>query len=249
MLAEDLTAIEIALLAAFQQDLNIEASCPQVRIPNLKQASVYHLPGDKPVPERFPYRMGDETVVKPDPLMYPSRPLNRIDDYSRPIVFYRLCRFFQDNFPNLPFSGKLAYCILIERMATVGTKLINSTLDECLTGLAKEFPPCLLQDNPSLVSLVTEETHLNEVRPSDTLLGSPQSLPLDNIDFEWLSVLFKHEAIDRTFSSSEPLYLLWADALAALEFTFPNVTKVTRRQLLQRSKLDIIPLVVLALSS
>jgi hypothetical protein len=41
-LEEDLSAIEVALLAAFQQDLNIQPGRPSIRIPSIRKPSIYH---------------------------------------------------------------------------------------------------------------------------------------------------------------------------------------------------------------
>lgn len=44
-LDEDLSAIEIALLAAYQQDVNIQTAVPSARVPDIKQPSIYHVVG------------------------------------------------------------------------------------------------------------------------------------------------------------------------------------------------------------
>lgn len=249
-LDEDRSAIEIALLAAFQQDLNIEASTPQIRIPDIKgESSIYH---SKDAGSPFPMRSVPEKVIKPDPCMYPSRPVTKIDHYSRPIVFYRLCRLLQDNLPSLPCSTKVAYCLFIERMATTGTKLEDASVTECLQKLAMNLTaPYDAADNPSMLSLLHFDT-----KPKDHTLdkaepGTPAQGVVSKINFDAIAALFdasRFTSAPKRFPASVPIYLLWADALTSFSFSLTNLSKIIQKQLLRRARYEGMPLVILALS-
>lgn len=249
-LEEDRSAIEIALLAAFQQDLNIEASTPQTRIPDVRgEPSIYHA---KEAGASFPMRETPaERVIKPDPCMYPSRPVTKLDHYSRSIVLYRLCRLLQDNLPSLPCSTKVAYCLFMERMATIGTKLADTTATDCLQQLALNLTaPYDAVDNPSMLSLLHFDT-----KPKDNTLETSPRPALRNdvgkIDFDAITALFdssRFTSAPRRFPASVPIYLLWADALACFSFTFTNLSKIVQKQLLRRARYEGLPVVILALS-
>lgn len=255
-LEEDLSAIEVALLAAFQQDLNIEASMPQIRIPDITKKTIYNEPPNGFVTEKFPYKTGMEKVIKPDPSMYPSRPVTKIDEYSRSIVLCRLSRLMLDNLPSLPITSKIAYCFLIERMGTSGTQMANTDSIECLKQLMQNtLPTVMAQDNQSMLSLLQfelQESNLLEGNPVHVTEESISTgLSAENADFEWLVALFDGSSFDaqnRRFPSSSPLYLLWADVLTAASFQFPGLVKIVRKQLLRRARYELLPLAVIALS-
>lgn len=254
-LEEDLSAIEVALLAAFQQDLNIEASMPQIRIPDIKEKTIYHEPNHTST-AKFPYNSGIEKVVKPDSSMYPSRPVTKIDEYSRIIVLYRLSRLLLDNLPSLPSTSRLAYCFLIERMATAGTRMANKDSVECLKKIMRNaWPDVMAQDNQSMMSLLQfelQETALIEDNSVHITEGSASTgTAPGTIDFEWLLVLFDGSSFDaqnRRLPASSPLYLLWADVLTAASFQFPGLVKIVRKQLLRRARYELLPLAVIGLS-
>lgn len=255
-LEEDLSAIEVALLAAFQQDLNIEASVPQIRIPDITKKTIYNEPAIDRATERFPYQSGKEKIIKPDPSMYPSRPVTKIDEYSRVIVLYRLSRLMLDNLPSLPVSSRIAYCFLIERMGTAGTRMANVESIECLKKVMQNaLPAVMAQDNQSMLSLLQFELQENSLMEPDSVnvTGdlSSAGLATENADFEWLLELFGGSSFDaqnRRFPSSSPLYLLWADVLTAISFQFPGLVTIVRKQLLRRARYELLPLAVIALS-
>lgn len=255
-LEEDLSAIEVALLAAFQQDLNIEASVPQIRIPDITKKTIYNEPAVDRATERFPYQTGKEKAIKPDPSMYPSRPVTKIDEYSRVIVLYRLSRLMLDNLPSLPVSSKIAYCFLIERMGTTGTRMANTESIECLKNIMQNVLPAVMaQDNQSMLSLLQFELQESSLLERDPVHvaedSSSAGLATENVDFEWLLELFGGSSFDaqnRRFPSSSPLYLLWADVLTALSFQFPGLVTIVRKQLLRRARYELLPLAVIALS-
>jgi hypothetical protein len=255
-LEEDLSAIEVALLAAFQQDLNVEASMPQIRIPDIREATIYHEPRQDSSTAGFPYKTGTEKFVKPDSSMYPSRPVTKIDEYSRIVVLYRLSRLLLDNLPSLPSTSKLAYCFLIERMATTGTRMANKDSVECLKKIMRNaLPDVMAQDNQSMMSLLQFELQESSLLEDNSVHITEASVSTGttpgNIDFEWLFVLFDGSSFDaqnRRFPASSPLYLLWADVLTAASFQFPGLAKIVRKQLLRRARYELLPLAVIGFS-
>jgi hypothetical protein len=253
-LEEDISAMEIALLAAFQQDLNIETAQPIIRVPDIKQPSIYHKPPPNLSEEerqRFPWNRGEAKDIRPHPSLYPTRPITKIDEYSRNIVFFRLCRFLQDNLPSLPAITKVSYCILIERLATVGTKMENKESFDSLSKLANKFPPVLCQDNPSMMSLLDYQLQAASLDDTSPPM-SPASdiVPVEQLNIEWLRCMFEvtSAGMTRRFPASSPIFLLWADALTALGFQFHHLVVIVRKQLLRRSRSELLPLPSLALA-
>lgn len=242
----DISAVEVALLAAFQQDLNIESAVPEIRVPDLQQSSIYHLADKAAAEPRFPWATGRDSLIKPDPLMYPTRPITKIDEYSRPIVYFRLCRFLQDNLPSLPVMTKICYCVLIERMATGGTRMASADAADCLRKLAVKFPMC--HESPSVSSLTSFEP-AEPIEPAEAL---PEGFNVEVIDVAWLADLFYsdhgREFASRRFPASRPLYLLWADAIVALSPQIPKLSTIVKRQLLRRARYETLPLVMIALA-
>jgi len=252
-LEEDLSAIDIALLAAFQQDLNIESSMLQVRVPNLAEPSIYHQKANKVADfgNIYPWKSGSQKKITPDPSIYPTRPITKIDEYSRPIVFYRLSRFLQDNLPSLPTITKITYYVLLERLTSMGTSIdsIDTTFSH-LDMLATKWtcPTELVSESCSLLEMEMHSMSLDAItdpsnpRPTDLL-------PVERIDVVWLDKLFRVPSRLGKFPAAAPLYLLWTEVIPVIQFQFPALAILVKRQLLRRAKSELLSLVVLALQS
>ena len=62
----------------------------------------------------FPFNC-KETVVAAPSKLFPSHPIDKFDDYSRPVVMHRLCRAVQDYLPELSDEVVVSYALLISR--------------------------------------------------------------------------------------------------------------------------------------
>lgn len=181
--------------------------------------------------------------------MYPSRPITKIDEFSRAIVFYRLCKFLQDNLAGLPLITRISYCVLIECLATKATNFISYEVPDCLRKLTMSDPVSMAMDNSSTMSLIAHD--LEGMNLEDPANASPSLLPQP--DISWLAdAFFGSDTLpalpEKRFHPSMPLFLLWAESLTAFSFQFPTLARLVRRQLLRRAKYEVVPLAILALS-
>ncbi len=114
----DQSALEIAIMAAYQQDLNIQPTIAPTRTPSLSVPSIYSRPELFALldPNEFPMNVEVREVVPESGLM-PTSPITKVDDRSRLMVYYRLCRVFHDNLSRLPPVSLITYAMLIERLS------------------------------------------------------------------------------------------------------------------------------------
>lgn len=123
---EDWSAVEIATIAAFQQDIIVHPQLPCVKIPSLREKSIYHMPKDLPNQEKdiFPFNFGLLEFV-PDALMQPTQNIGKIDENSRLFLYYRLSRVFNESLSKMPNYSRLIFCIVIACLTCRETEQIK----------------------------------------------------------------------------------------------------------------------------
>ena len=143
-----LNSIEIALLALYQADMNYQPEPLNVRVPSLQSNSLYH--SSLKASDTFPLNVNPSLIHAPLHL-YPTSPILKMTDYTRCIVYYRLCRSFQDFMPIVPEMALIIYSFWIERCAVGGTVLEDlESIDLLFTTLIN-----LSENNhPSSVSML-----------------------------------------------------------------------------------------------
>lgn len=174
---EDSSAVEIATIAAFQQDIIVHPQLPCVKIPSLREKSIYHSSKDFPpsiIPsgtrERNPlfpllFNSGLSLEFIPDILMQPIQNIGKIDENSRIFLYYRLSRIFNDTLSKMPNYSRLIFCLVIAHLTAKSseqTRQIVSNLSlttnkkEALLALFGNTPPIgnrIFQSNDNLFSV------------------------------------------------------------------------------------------------
>jgi hypothetical protein len=247
---DDIAAIKVALLAAYQQDFNICPLPPAMRVSSMNQSSIYHdgKSFKEMDPEVFPFNTKEETLIAPSTL-FPVQPLDKFDDYSRAIIMYRLCRFFQDHLPELEDQVLVAYGLLIVRLASMGTPLEQPDLQRLLQS-GSIFSSVSFRERATTQRLSDLSFEVSEVRAHDVEVHVNEEFKLEHVRFIQ-SCFFPEikEKIRRRYPLPEQLALLWSDALAPIKCRFPTLEEHVKSCLLARVRHLGYPAAIISLSA
>ncbi|PJF19315.1 40S ribosomal protein S23 [Paramicrosporidium saccamoebae] len=234
---DDIAAIKVALLAAYQQDFNICPLPPVMRISSMSQPTIYHdgKSSKEMDPEVFPFNTKEETLTAPS-TMFPAQPLDKFDDYSRATIMYRLCRFFQDHLPEVEDQVLVVYGLLIVRLATMGTPLEQPDLQHLLQS-GSMFSSVSFRERAITQRFSDLSFEVSKLDVQDMEVHVNEEFKLDHVRFIQ-SCFFPEikEKFRRRYPLPEQLALLWSDALAPIKCRFPTLEEHVKSCLLARCK-------------
>lgn len=239
-------AIEIALLALYQADLNYQPEPPSTRVPSLQSPTLFHS-GFRPT-ELFPFNVNPSLIQAP-PELFPTVPVVKMTDYTRFVIYYRLCQSFQDFLPVVPEIALVLYGLFISRF--VGGGCIGDDLED----LEAIFVKQIATSAPSAASSV-ERGHMHSSSLSSVSSNTslhPASVAaalryLDGDDWRFMRRLVSAMISSKMrFPAHAEVYLLWADLVPFLWAKHVQLGDHVKRQLLTRSRVELLPQIVLAL--
>lgn len=67
----------------------------------------------------FPYNTIEGPIISAPIKFYPSYSLDKLDDYSRSIITFRLCRYFQEHIPEIEDLIVISYAFFLIRFLTL----------------------------------------------------------------------------------------------------------------------------------
>ena len=252
LLAEEasahLEAIEIALLAIYQADLNYQPEPPSTRIPSLQSPTLFHA-GFRAT-DLFPFNVNPSLIQAPSEL-FPTVPVVKVTDYTRFIIYYRLCQSFQDFLPIVPEIALVMYGLFISRFVGGGCAGGSGDDLEDLEAIFVKQTATAASASASVERGHMHSSSLSSVSSNTSL--HPASVAaalryLDGDDWRFMRRLVTPMISSKMrFPSHADIYLLWADFLPFLWAKHVQLGDHLRRQLLTRSRVDLLPQVVLAL--
>lgn len=241
---QHINSIEIALLALYQADINNQPEPGNVKVPSLQSPSLYHS-GFK-TSDSFPYNVSP-SLIHPPLHLYPTVPIVKITDYTKFIIYYRLCKSFQDFMPSIPEISLLIYSLTIERFVS------GNTLIEDLEGLEYLFVTQI--SNHQTPSHTTSQLHLNQhdyLASSSTLSLSAshsQTMALRHLDSDdWKFVKRIISSVIKLKIRSAPhedLYLLWCDFIIFVGARHKTLSEFVKKQILNRGKMELFPQIIM----
>ncbi len=241
-----LEATEIALLALYQADLNYQPEPPSTRIPSLQSPTLFHA-GFRAT-ELFPFNVNPSLIQAPSEL-FPTVPVVNMTDYTRFIIYYRLCQSFQEFLPVVPEIALVMYGLFISRF--VGGGCAGGAGDD-LEDLESIFVKQIA--NATTVAAERGHTHsssLSSVSSNTSLHPASVAAALRYLDAEdWRfmrRLIMPMISLKLRFPSNAEIYLLWADFVPFLWAKHLQLGDHLKRQLLVRSRVDLLPQVILAL--
>lgn len=243
-----LEAIEIALLALYQADLNYQPEPPSTRIPSLHSPTLFHAgfrPGDL-----FPYNVNPSLIQAP-PELYPTIPIVKMTDYTRFIIYYRLCQSFQEFLPIVPEIAVVMYGLFVARFVGGGCAGGSGDDLETLESIFVKQTASASTSVPDRASHLHASSSLSSVSSNTSL--HPASVAaalrhLDADDWKFMRRLVAPTVSQKLrFPANCDLYLLWADFVPFLWARHVQLGDHLRRQLLTRSRVELLPQVVLSL--
>ena len=236
-----MNSIEIALLALYQADMNYQPEPLNVRVPSLQSNSSYHS-CMKPT-DNFPFNV-NPSLIQPPSHLYPTSPIIKMTDYTRSIVYYRLCRSFQDFMPTMPDLALVLYSFWIERCAVGGTFL------EDLESLESLFLKQIASAEEHPVSiLASSSTHtLSASHSSYHIQSTVSTRHIESEDWKFIKILvLKAVKLKIRTPPHEELLLLWADCVTFVLARYVSLGDLMRKQILNRAKMELLPQVLMSL--
>ena len=246
-----LDSIEIALLALYQADMNYQPEPLIVRVPSLQNSSLYHS-SFKPN-ENFPFNVNPSLIQAPSHL-YPTSSIVKITDYTRPILYYRLCRSFQDFMPTMPDLALVLYSFWIERCSVGGTVLEDlEALDVFFSKQLSNYDDLHGSNagnainNVSLLASASSNT-LATSHSSYYIQTSASTRQLEYEDWNLVkSIVLRAVKLDVRTAAHEELSLLWTDCVTFVLAKYVSLGDLLRKQILNRAKMELMPQVLMAL--
>ena len=239
-----LNSIEIALLALYQADMNYQPEPLNVRVPSLQTNSLYH--SSMKASDSFPYNV-NPSLIHPPLHLYPTSPIVKVTDYTRNIVYYRLCKSFQDFMPTVPELSLVLYSFWIERCAVGGTVLEDL---ESLESIFSKQISLSEEHEHSMTSIVASSSTLtlSTSHSSHHIQSSISTRQLESSDWKYLKVLVLKAVTLRIRSSAhEELLLLWTDCVTFVLARYVSLGDLMKKQILNRARMELLPQIVMAL--
>lgn len=228
-IGEDRAALEIAILAVFQQDYNIAPLAPVFRVFPLSKTNLYQGRAKKGVAvdrQIFPYNQAYSTITLDENLYTDGLVDGSIDCRSRLTITNRLCRYFQDFAPMIDDQILICHVLLLNRLALMGTHLKD---DEQRMRFYRGdmYPIDLIKGNDGGDDQQQANTH--------HLTGAQ------------ITNIFYQVNIAKSYPIKEQLLLLWSEILAIVEIRYPILKEALQESLFRRSKILLYPTAILTL--
>lgn len=243
----ELNSIEIALLALYQADMNYQPEPLNVRVPSLQTNSLYH--SSMKQTDIFPFNV-NPSLIQPPTHLYPTSPILKVTDYTRFIVYYRLCRSFQDFMPTMPDLALVLYSFWIERCAVGGTILEDLEALDALFLKQISNSEDLQQKHEQSVSMLASSS-LNTLSTSHSSYYIQSSVSTRNIETEdWKFVktlVLKAVSLRIRTRAHEELLLLWTDCVSFVLARYVSLGDLLRKRILSRARMELLPQVVMSL--
>lgn len=236
-----LNSLEIALLALYQADMNYQPEPLNVRVPSLQSNSLYH--SSMKATDNFPFNV-NPSLIQPPSHLYPTSPIIKMTDYTRSIVYYRLCRSFQDFMPTMPDLALVIYSFWIERCAVGGTVL------EDLESLESLFLKQITSAEEHPISMfASSSTHtLSASHSSYHIQSTVSTRHIESEDWKFIkSLVLKAVTLRIRTPAHEELLLLWTDCVTFVLARYVALGDLMRKQILSRAKMELLPQILMAL--
>lgn len=250
----DLEAIEVALLAIYHQDLNLNPTLPApMRLQAVGGRSLYNPTIDLSSSDQS----ASLQVIQPDPSHQMTQlTLTKLDAYTRPALVLRLSRFYQDHLPaGVPYLSLLAYLLLIDRLMLRGgmfdkddRQMQTALLSQ--THHSNDNEEDLSRDGGDTATIISATASL------DIGKEGHNSQPLDQIsliskttkEMLWNIFYALPQPPTKKFPILEPLVLLWSEALyVATPYLRHPLPTIIRQRLLRMAKAKLYSTAVFAL--
>lgn len=236
-----LNSIEIALLALYQADMNYQPEPLNVRVPSLQSNSLYH--SSMKQTDNFPFNV-NPSLIQPPSHLYPTSPIVKVTDYTRTIVYYRLCRSFQDFMPTMPDLALVLYSFWIERCSVGGTIL------EDLESLESLFLKQITAADDHPVSMMaSSSTHtLSASHSSHYIQSTISTRQIESEDWKFIkNLVLKAVKLRIRTPIHEELLLLWTDCVTFVLARYVALGDLMRKQILNRARMELLPQILMAL--
>lgn len=244
----DLNSIEISLLAIYQADMNYQPEPISVRVPSLQTGSLYH--SSMKSSDLFPFNV-NPSLIHPPSHLYPTSPIVKVTDYTRFIVYYRLCRSFQDFMPMMPDLALVLYSFWIERCAVGGTVLedLESLESLFLKQISSTDLPGGLKASSSIVAGTSSSSHtLTTSFSSHNILFTTSTRHIEAEDWKFVKdLVLKGVKLKIRTPVHEELLLLWTDCVTFVWARYVTLGDLLRKQILNRAKMELLPQVLMSL--
>ena len=255
---EELTAvnsIEIALLAIYQADMNYQPEPLNVRVPSLQSISLYH--SSIKQSDTFPFNV-NTSLIHPPLHLYPTNPIVKMTDYTRSIVYYRLCRSFQDFMPMIPELALILYSFWIERCAVGGTILedlesLESLFLKQIASVEIDGTPGSILASSSCHTLSASHSHSYSYSYSHSShfiqsTATPSTKHIESDDWIFVkNLVLKAVTLRIRTAAHEELLLLWTDCVTFVLARNVSLGDLLKKQILNRAKMELLPQVLMAL--
>lgn len=239
-----LNSIEIALLALYQADMNYQPEPLSVRVPSLQTNSLYH--SSMKASDNFPYNVNPSLIHAPLHL-YPTSPIVKVTDYTRNIVYYRLCKSFQDFMPTVPELALAFYSFWIERCAVGGTVLED--LESLEAFFSRQISLSEEHEHSATSMMASSSTlTLSTSHSSHHIQSTVSTRHLESSDWKFIkTIVLKAVALRIRSPAHEELFLLWTDCVSFVLARYVSLGDLMRKQILNRARMELLPQIVMAL--
>lgn len=222
--------------------MNYQPEPLNVRVPSLQSNSLYH--SSMKATDNFPFNVNPSLIHAPLHL-YPTIPIHKMTDYTRCIVYYRLCKSFQDFMPTIPELSLVLYSFWVERCAVGGTVLEDLESLEALflkqIALAEEQVPVSMLASSSTNTLSTSHSSYH-------IQSTISTRHLETEDWKFVKALvLKAVTLRIRTPVHEELLLLWADSVTFVLARNVSIGDLMRKQILGRARMELLPQVLMAL--
>lgn len=240
-----LNSIEIALLALYQADMNYQPEPLNVRVPSLQTNSLYH--SSMKASDNFPFNV-NPSLIHPPLHLYPTSPIVKITDYTRYIVYYRLCKSFQDFMPTVPELSLILYSFWIERCAVGGTVLED--LEALEAFFSKQLTNSEDGEHSVVASMIASSSTLtlSTTHSSHYIQSTVSTRHLESPDWKLIKTLvLKAVSLRIRSPAHEELFLLWTDCVTFVLARYVSLGDLMRKQILNRARMELLPQIVMSL--
>jgi hypothetical protein len=239
----NLNSTEIALLALYQSDMNYQPEPLSIRVPTLQSNSLYH--ASMKMTDNFPFNVNPSLIHAPLHL-YPTCPIVKVTDYTRFILYYRLCRAFQDFIPAMPDLSLVLYSFWIERCVSGGCVIEN--LEDLESFFLKQITQAETDGSLNLLAASSSSHTLSTSHSSHQFQASVSVRHLESDDWKFMKLLVLRGIKSQVRTPiHEELYLLWTDCIPFVLGRYLVLGDILRKQILNRSRMELLPQIFMAL--
>ena len=240
-----LNSIEIALLALYQADMNYQPEPLNVRVPSLQTNSLYH--SSMKASDNFPYNV-NPSLIHPPLHLYPTSPIVKVTDYTRNIVYYRLCKSFQDFMPTVPELSLVMYSFWVERCVVGGT--VMEDLESLESFFSKQISLSEEHEHSVATSIIASSSTLtlSTSHSSHYIQSTVSTRHLESSDWNSIKALvLKAVALRIRSPAHEEIFLLWTDCVSFVLARYVSLGDLMKKQILNRARMELLPQIVMAL--